>query len=119
MLGGQGMAAQAGGKLSQRIAVEPGKRYLMYVKLSVGRGMLSWSLADAEKGMESRGLIKPTQMTEIVSDVVECRSGYLDVSFELPEAGGFRVMNVIVTELGPEALQQMQQSVPHIQIAAR
>jgi len=119
MLGGQGMAAQAGGKLSQRIAVEPGKRYLMYVKLSVGRGMLSWSLADAEKGMESRGMIKPTQMTEIVSDVVECRSGYLDVSFELPEAGGFRVMNVIVTELGPEALQQMQQAVPHIQIAAR
>jgi hypothetical protein len=119
MLGGQGMAAQAGGKLSQRIAVEPGKRYLMYAKLSVARGTVTWSLADAEKGMESRGMIKPTQMTEIVSDVVESRSGYLDVAFELPEAGGFRVMNVIVTELGPDALQQMQLSVPHIQIAER
>jgi len=119
MLGGQGMAAQTGGKLSQRIAVEPGKRYLLYAKLSVSRGMLSWTLADAEKGMESRGIIRPTQMTEIVSDVVECHSGYLDVIFELPEAGGFRVMNVIVTELGPDALQQMQQTVPHLQIAAR
>jgi hypothetical protein len=119
MLGGQGMAAQVGGKLSQRIAVEPGKRYLLYAKLSVARGLLSWSLADAEKGMESHGMIRPTQMTEIVSDVVECRSGYLDVAFELPEAGGFRVMNVIVVELGPDALQQMQQSVPHFQIAAR
>jgi hypothetical protein len=119
MLGGQGMAAQAGGKLAQRIAVEPGKRYLMYAKVSVARGTLTWSLADAEKGMESRGMIKPTQMTEIVSDVVESRSGYLDVAFELPESGGFRVMNVIVTELGPDALQQMQLSVPHIQIAER
>lgn len=119
MLGGEGMAAQAGGKLSQRIAVEPGKRYLMYAKLSVGRGVLSWSLADAEKGMESHGLIKPTQMTEIMSDVVESRSGYLDVSFELPEAGGFRIMNVIVTELGPDAFQHMQQTLPNIQIAAQ
>jgi hypothetical protein len=119
MLGGEGMAAPAGGRLSQRIAVEPGKRYLMYAKLSVGRGMLSWSLADAEKGMESHGIIRPTQMTEIMSDVVESRSGYLDVSFELPEAGGFRIMNVIVTELGPDAFQQMQQAMPTIQIAAR
>ena len=86
-LGGQGMAAQAGGKLSQRLAVEPGKRYLMYAKITVARGMLNWSLRDAEKGMESRGMVRPTQMIEIISDVVESRSGYLDVAFELPEAG--------------------------------
>jgi hypothetical protein len=113
-LGGQGMAAQAGGKLWQRIAVEPGKRYLLYAKITVSRGMLTWSLADAEKGMESRGMVRPTQMTEIVSDVVESRSGYLDIAFELPDAGGFRVMNVIVTELGTNALQHMQQSLPTI-----
>jgi len=118
-LGGQGMAAQAGGKLWQRIAVEPGKRYLLYAKITVARGMLTWSLADAEKGMESRGMVRPTQMTEIVSDVVESRSGYLDVAFELPEAGGFRVMNVIVTELGTNAVQHMQQSLPTIASAAR
>jgi len=118
-LGGQGIGAQAGGKLSQRIVVEPGKRYLMYAKLSVSRGMVTWSLADAVKGMESHGIVRPTQMTEVVSDVVEAHSGYLDVSFALSEAGGFRVMNVIVTELGPNAVQQMQRSVPVIDSVAR
>jgi len=114
-LGGQGMAAQAGGKLSQRIAVEPGKRYLMYVKLSVSRGLLNWSVADSARGMESRGMVRPTQMTEIVSDIVESRSGYLDVAFELPEAGGFRVMNVIVTELSSNAIEHMQKTIPTIE----
>ena len=118
-LGGQGMAAQAGGKLSQRIIVEPGKHYLMYAKLSVGRGMLTWTFSDPVKGMESRGVIRPTQMTEIVSDVIDSHSGYLDVSFELPEAGGFRVMNVIVTELDRNVLQHMQRSVPKIETVAR
>ena len=112
------MAAQAGGKLSQRLAVEPGKRYLMYAKITVARGMLNWSLCDAEKGMESRGMVRPTQMIEIISDVVESRSGYLDVAFELPEAGGFRVMNVIVTELTSNALQHTQQTTPIIQTTA-
>jgi hypothetical protein len=118
-LGGQGMAAQAGGKLSQRVAVEPGKRYLMYAKITVARGLLNWSVADAAKGMESRGQIRPTQMTEIVSDVVESRSGYLDVIFELPEAGGFRVMNVIVTELSSNLVEQMQRTVPAIESSPR
>jgi transglutaminase superfamily protein len=117
-LGGQGMGAQAGGRLSQRIAVEPGKRYLMYARISVARGMLTWSLSDAAKGMESRGLVRPTQMTEILSDVVESRSGYLDVAFELPEAGGFRVMNVIVTQLGTNSVQQMQQTISSIESPA-
>ena len=113
-LGGQGMAAQAGGRLSQRIAVEPGKRYLMYVKLSVSRGLVGWSLADAARGMQSNGTVRPTQMTEIVSDLVESRSGYLDVTFELPEAGGFRVMDVIVTELSSNTIQHMQKHIPTI-----
>jgi hypothetical protein len=90
----------------------------MYARITVARGMLSWSLEDAAKGMESRGLVRPTQMTEIVSDVVESRSGYLDVTFELPEAGGFRVMNVIVVQLGPNAVQHMQQTIPSIDPAA-
>lgn len=98
-LGGQGMAAQAGGKLWQNVVVKPGGRYLMYAKVSVARGDVNWSVADSSRGMVSGGLIKPSQMTEIVSDVVESQSGYLDVSFELPEGGGFRVLSVIVTEL--------------------
>lgn len=113
-LGGQGIAAQAGGKLSQRITVEPGKRYLLYAKLSVSRGVIAWSVSDAARGMQSAGIVRPAQMTEIVSDVVESRSGYLDLSFELPEAGGFRVMDVIVTELSSNAVQHMQKSIPVI-----
>ena len=101
MLGGQGMGAQPGGKLWQRLEVKPNRRYLMYASVSVPRGVVVWKLADAARGMDSKGVIKPTQMKEIVSDVVESRSGYLDVSFELVEAGGFRVMNVIVIELRP------------------
>lgn len=114
-LGGQGMAAQAGGKLWQRVAVELGKRYVMYARISVGRGTVNWTLADSARGMDSKGLLRPTQMSEIVSDVVESRSGYLDVSFELAEAGGFRVMNVIVTELPANALENMQRSIPSIE----
>ena len=118
-MGGQGMAAQSGGRLSQRIAVEPGKRYLMYAKITVSRGMLNWSVADSARGMESRGTVRPTQLTEILSDIVESRSGYLDVSFELPEAGAFRVMNVIVTELSSNAVKHMQQTIPTIDSVAR
>jgi hypothetical protein len=107
-MGGQGMAAQAGGKLWQRIEVQPGHRFLMYAKLSVSRGSVAWSLADASRGMDSRGVIKPSLMSEVISDVVESRSGYLDVSFELPVAGGFRVMDVIVIEISPDALENTQ-----------
>jgi hypothetical protein len=106
-MGGQGMAAQAGAKLFQRIAVEPGRRYLMYAKIGVTRGSVVWSLADAARGMDSRGLIKPSLMSEVISDVVESRSGYLDVSFELPEGGGFRALDVIVTEMPLDALDNM------------
>jgi hypothetical protein len=103
-LGGQGMAAQAGGKLWQRVEVQPHGRYLLYAKLSVARGTVTWSLSDLSRGMDSKGTIKSTPMTEIVSDVVESQSGYLDVSFEVAEGGGFRVMNVIVAELPAQTL---------------
>jgi hypothetical protein len=104
-LGGQGMAAQAGGKLCQRVQVEPNGRYLMYAKLSVARGAVTWSLSDLSRGMDSKGVIKSSQMSEVVSDVVESQSGYLDVSFEVVEGGGFRVMDVIVVQV-PAGVQQ-------------
>jgi hypothetical protein len=47
-------------------------------------------------------------MSEVISDVVESRSGYLDISFELPEGGGFRVMDVIVIEMAPDVFEHMQ-----------
>jgi len=106
-MGGQGMGAQPGGKLSQRVVVRPGGRYVMYAKISVARGVVVWSVADSSRGMDSRGVIKPSQLTEIVSDVVESQSGYLDVSFELPEGGGFRAMDVIVTEMPTNGLKQI------------
>jgi len=42
--------------------------------------------------------IEPERISEVVSDVVESQSGYLDVGFEVPSGGAFRVIDVIVTE---------------------
>jgi len=99
VMGGQGMAALAGGKLWQRVEVRAGGHYLMYAKINVARGLVSWSVADVARGTTSHGIVKPSQISEVISDVVESKSGYLDVSFEVPEGGGFRVMNVVVAEL--------------------
>jgi hypothetical protein len=38
------------------------------------------------------------RISEVVSDVVESTSGYLDVQFDVPTGGAFRVMDVIVVE---------------------
>ena len=108
IMGGQGMATQAGGRLWQRVEVAPGKRYLMYARLSVARGSVMWSLADPSRGLDSKGVVRPATMSEVVSDVVESRSGYLDVSFESPEGGGFRVMDVIVSEVSADAYANLQ-----------
>ena len=98
ILGGQAMSALAGGKLYQRIQVRPHGRYLMYARVSVSRGVVNWSMADAEHGPRSMGTIEPERISEVVSDVVESQSGYLEVGFEVPSGGAFRVIDVIVTE---------------------
>lgn len=96
--GGQAMAALSGGRLSQRIQVRPHGRYLMYARVSVLRGLVNWSVADAERGAKSMGTIEPERISEVVSDIVESKSGYLDIGFEVPSGGAFRVIDVIVTE---------------------
>ena len=96
--GGQAMSALAGGKLYQRIQVRAAGRYLMYARVSVSRGLVNWSIADAEHGPRSMGTIEPERISEVVSDVVESQSGYLEVGFEVPSGGAFRVIDVIVTE---------------------
>src|ERR1044071_9616771 len=96
--GGQAMSSLAGGRLWQRIQVRPRGRDLMYARVSVVRGFVNWSLADSERGPRSMGTIEPERMSEIVSDVVESQSGYIDVGFDLPSGGAFRVIAVIVTE---------------------
>lgn len=96
--GGQAMAALAGGKLYQRLQVRPGGRYLMYARVSVSRGLVNWSIADAPRGPRSMGTIEPERISEIVSDIVESQSGYLEIGFEVPSGGAFRVIDVIVTE---------------------
>lgn len=96
--GGQAMSALAGGKLYQRIQVRPHGRYLMYARVSVSRGLVNWSIADAEHGPRAMGTIEPERISEVVSDVVESQSGYLEVGFEVPSGGAFRVIDVIVTE---------------------
>jgi hypothetical protein len=96
--GGQAMAALAGGRLWQRIHAKPRGRYLLYARVSVSRGLVTWTLGDAAHGAMSRGTIEPERISEVVSDVVESDSGYLDVQFEVPSGGSFRVMDVIVAE---------------------
>jgi hypothetical protein len=96
--GGQAMSALAGGRLWQRIQVRPRGRYLLYARVSVVRGFVNWSLSDADRGPKSVGTIEPERISEVVSDVVESQSGYLDVGFDVPSGGAFRVIDVIVTE---------------------
>jgi hypothetical protein len=96
--GGQAMAAQAGGRLWQRIQARPHGRYLLYARVSVARGVVNWTIGDSAHGPESTGTIEPERISEIVSDVVESESGYLDIGFDVPSGGAFRVVDVIVTE---------------------
>jgi hypothetical protein len=96
--GGQALAALAGGKLWQRVQVRPDSRYLLYARVSVSRGLVNWSIADAGGTARSTGTIEPERISEVVSDVVESKSGYLDVGFEVPSGGSFRVIDVIVAD---------------------
>ena len=98
ILGGQGMSARPGGKLWQRFQVSPEKHYIMYAKLNAVRGDVIWSLADPERNIESKGVVEPGGISEVVSDVVVSQGGELDISFEVPDGGAFRVMDVIVKE---------------------
>jgi len=96
--GGQALSALPGGKLFQRVAVRPNCRYLFYARVSVSRGLVSWSVGEAGVAAKSMGTIEPEKISEIVSDVIESKSGYLDIGFEVPSGGAFRVMDVIVAE---------------------
>lgn len=96
--GGQAMAALPGGKLWQRIPVRRNGRYLLYARVSVMRGFVNWTIADPDRGAKSTGTIEPERISEVVSDIVESESGYVDVCFEVPSGGSFRVIDVIVTE---------------------
>jgi hypothetical protein len=98
ILGGQGMSARAGGKLWQRFQVSPKMHYLMYAKLNAVRGDVIWSLADPDRRIVSRGVVETGGISEVVSDVVASEGDELDVSFEVPDGGAFRVMDVIVTQ---------------------
>jgi hypothetical protein len=96
--GGQALAALPGGKLFQRVEVRKNGRYLFYARVSVSRGMVSWSIGDGGTAAKSTGIVEPERISEIVSDVVESKSGYLDIGFEVPSGGSFRVIDVIVAE---------------------
>ena len=78
--------------------MQPRRRYLLYARVNVMRGLVNWSIADAERGSRSMGTIEPERISEVVSDVVASQSGYLDIGFEVPSGGAFRVIDVIVTE---------------------
>ena len=96
--GWQGMAAAPGGRLFRRVSVKPGGSYILYAEVNATRGRLRWAASDGPLGTESSGEVEAGRMGEVVSEVVQSRSGELEVSFELPEGGGFRVLNVTVVE---------------------
>jgi hypothetical protein len=96
--GGQAMSALPGGRLWQRIKAKPHRLYVLYARISVSRGLVNWTLGDSARGSMSMGTLEPERISEVVSDVVESRSGYLDVQFDVPTGGAFRVMDVIVAE---------------------
>jgi hypothetical protein len=96
--GGQALSALPGGKLWQRIKAKPNCLYVLYARVSVSRGLVNWTLGDSTRGAMSMGTIEPERISEVVSDVVESRSGYLDLQFDVPSGGAFRVMDVVVAE---------------------
>jgi len=70
----------------------------MYARVSVVRGFVNWTIADSQRGPKSVGTIEPERISEVVSDIVESPSGYLEIGFDVPSGGAFRVIDVIVTE---------------------
>jgi hypothetical protein len=64
----------------------------------VVRGDVVWSLADPDRNIESKGVVEPGGIKEVVSDVVASQGNELNISFEVPDGGAFRVMDVIVTQ---------------------
>lgn len=96
--GWQGLASAPGGKLRRRLKVQAGRSYMLYAEVNAVRGRLRWSAGDAPLGTESSGEVEAGRISEVISDVVQSRSGELEVSFELPEGGGFRVLEVLVVE---------------------
>ena len=84
----------------------------MYARVSVVRGIVSWAIGDSTRGPQSMGTIEPERISEVVSDVVESQSGYLDVRFDVPSGGAFRVMDVIVTEAPRFAAEDYPSSEP-------
>jgi hypothetical protein len=65
---------------------------------NLARGFVNWSIGDSDRGVKSVGTIEPERISEVVSDIVESQSGYLDIGFDVPSGGSFRVIDVIVTE---------------------
>jgi hypothetical protein len=98
-VGGQGVVAQAGGKLFQSLPAKPGHSYIMHATLNAIRGEMEWSLGDNSSGTTSNGKVEAGRTSEIVSDVIACRGDQLTASFALPEGGSFRVLDVTVVDL--------------------
>jgi len=82
--GAQAMSALGGGRLWQRVQVQPRRRYLLDARVNVMRGLVNWSIADAERG--AMGTIEPERISEVISDVVASQSGYLAVGWRPPSA---------------------------------
>jgi hypothetical protein len=96
--GWQGMASAPGGCLKRRFRVRPGGSYIFYAEVNAVRGAVRWTVGDAPRGTESSGSVEAGRISEVVSEVVQDRSGELEISFALPEGGSFRVLDVVVVE---------------------
>jgi hypothetical protein len=80
------------------LSVRPGGSYILYAEVNAVRGRLRWAAGDPPLGTDSSGEVEAGRIVEVVSEIVQSRSGELEVSFELPDGGGFRILNVTVVE---------------------
>jgi hypothetical protein len=113
--GWQGMAAAPGGRLVRRFGVRPGGSYILYAEVNAVRGRLRWAAGDPPLGTDSSGEVEAGKIVDVVSEVIQSRSGELEVSFELPDGGGFRVLNVTVVETPTFTKTKAQ---PHAAVAS-
>ena len=62
-------------------------KHPLYARINVSRGVVTWSIAHSGRGAQSTGSSEAERISEVVSDVVESQSGYLDITLRFRQVG--------------------------------